>query len=71
MFEKFVKSPLMNLLSGFILMLTAGYETIITISEFELGAHHGILAFGVIQVLKAMPDLMESCRSIHHSVKPS
>ncbi len=69
MFRKFVKSPFINLMSGLILFLTAGYETMVTIDEFELGAHHGVMAFGVIQRLKALPDLMESLKSIHFSIE--
>ena len=43
MLNYFVQSPILNLLSGLVLLLTAGYETWLTIEEFSVGAHHGVL----------------------------
>ena len=68
MFENFIKSPFINLFCGLILFLTSGYETWISIDEFIVGAHHGILIFSIIQILKAIPDILQSFKEINMAV---
>jgi hypothetical protein len=56
--EKDRQQPVPQLLCGLVLLVTSGYETWQTISDLSLSAHHGVLVFGIIQILKALPDLM-------------
>lgn len=54
----------MNLLSGTILLITAGHEVWETFGEAGMGAHHGVAFFGLIQVLKSFPDIMEGFKEV-------
>ena len=58
MLKKITQSPYLNLLSGLILLTTAGYESWISFENFTVGAHHGLLIFSLIKVIKCIPDLM-------------
>lgn len=57
MLKKITQSPYLNLLSGLILLMTAGYETWDSFEQATIGAHHGILVFGLIQIVKAIPEI--------------
>jgi hypothetical protein len=59
MMEKIANNPLLNLLSGIILLVSAGYETWDTLEQFSLGAHHGVLVFSLFHILQTLPDLLE------------
>jgi len=54
-------------LSGLILLLTAGYETFETLDEFHLAAHHGILVFSLIQIIKTIPEFMHGLKEVEES----
>ena len=69
MFNSFTQSPFINLLSGLILMLTSGYETWISIEEFSVGAHHGVLVFSLIQILKSLPEILQGSKELNIPVK--
>ena len=64
MLERIILSPYLNLLSGFILLITSGYETWHTIDHFSLGAHHGVLVFSIIQILKTLPDIVDGTKEL-------
>jgi hypothetical protein len=64
MLETITRSPYLNLLSGFVLLITSGYETWHTIDHLSLGAHHGVLIFSIIQILKTLPDIMDGTREL-------
>ena len=65
-FDRLLASPWLNFLVGLVLVLSSGWETVEAFSEESntLGAHHGVLLFSVVQVLKVLPDLMEALRSV-------
>ena len=67
MLRKIAESPYLNLLSGLILITTAGYETFNTLDEFHLGAHHGVLVLGIIQVFQTIPNLMHGIKDVKAS----
>ncbi|WP_135606973.1 hypothetical protein [Solemya velesiana gill symbiont] len=62
MLKRITQSPFLNILSGLILLATAGNEIIETLGEPSIGAHHGIAIFGIIQILKAIPELMHGLK---------
>ena len=64
MLEKITRSSHLNLLSGLILLITAGYETWEAIEDFNLGAHHGVLIFSIIQILKSLPEFLEGAKDM-------
>ena len=55
--------PYLNLLSGLVLLLTAGREILVTVEE-GVGAHHGVAVFGALQVLKSLPELMHGVEGV-------
>jgi len=64
MLEMIAHNPYLNLLCGLVLLVTSGYETWQALDHFSLGAHHGVLVFGLIQILKALPDIMDGAEKL-------
>ena len=64
MLEKITRSPYLNLLSGLVLLISSGYETLHTLDHLSLGAHHGVLIFSLIQILKALPEIMDGAEKL-------
>lgn len=58
MLKAITHSPYLNFLSGLVLLITSGYETWISFGEGIIGAHHGILMFGVVHIAKSIPEIM-------------
>lgn len=69
MLKNFTQNPLVNLMSGLILLLTSGYETWNTIEEFSVGTHHGVFLFSVLQILKTLPEVLQGSKELRVSVK--
>ncbi|MBU0482754.1 MAG: hypothetical protein KKG47_16800 [Proteobacteria bacterium] len=67
MLRKITRSSYLNLLSGLILILSAGIETIEGFGEGSIGAHHGILVFGLIQITKAIPEIMHGLKELEEA----
>ena len=51
-------NPYVNLTAGGILIYTAVHEIIHSTEEAGIGAHHGVLAFGIVHALGAMPEIL-------------
>lgn len=71
MLNRFIKNPFTNLLSGIILLLSSGYEVWSTIEEFTVGAHHGVLLFSIVHILKSLPEVLQGTKEINVAVKPT
>jgi len=69
MLGSFVKSPYVNIFSGFILLATSGYETWASISDYSVGAHHGILFFSIIHIIKTIPEAIHGLKDISPDVE--
>jgi len=69
MLNRFIKNPFTNLLSGIILLVSSGYEVWSTIDEFTVGAHHGILLFSIVHILKSLPEVLQGTKEINVAVK--
>ena len=67
MLRRITQSPYLNLLSGLILLTTSGYEVFLTIDETALGVRHGILIFSIIQVVKAIPEIMHGLSEVQEA----
>ena len=59
--RSFAESPIVNLSAGLVAIFTAASEIMEAAESAEragIGAHHCVLAFGVIYALKALPELL-------------
>jgi SAM-dependent MidA family methyltransferase len=52
-------NPWVNILVAVAMLISAGNEIWQSIQSFELGAHHGVFLYALLQCLKALPDVME------------
>ncbi|CAI3791512.1 hypothetical protein [Rheinheimera sp. MM224] len=52
-------NPWVNMLVATAMLVAAGNEIWQSIQSFELGAHHGVFLYALLQCLKTLPDLME------------
>jgi hypothetical protein len=61
--KKFTDHPITKLVLGLILMISSiaeGYSTFFDdMSHFRLRAHHGLFVFAFVNVLAALPGLLE------------
>ena len=64
MLKRITHSPYLNFLSGVILLITAGYEVWESFGEISLGAHHGVAFFGIIQILKSIPEINHGLKEL-------
>jgi len=59
----FARHPATQLAAGLILLISGGYQIVLDFAtaerKFELGVHHSVAAFGLIQILGALPELVE------------
>jgi hypothetical protein len=66
--HRLANNPLLNLASGLILLLCGALESLAIVCEgvleIPIGAHHGIIFFGLVQMLKALPDTMKALRFV-------
>ena len=69
MLKKITKNPLVNFFVATILVTTSGYECFEAIEKFELGAHHGVLIFGFVELLKSLPEVFEATKDIDDGAK--
>ncbi|NQY64785.1 MAG: hypothetical protein HRT38_13830 [Alteromonadaceae bacterium] len=67
MLKKIVQSPYLNLLSGLVLLITSGSETWNLFDELVIGAHHGILIFSIIQIVKTIPEILQGLKEVDES----
>lgn len=61
--KKFVKRPTVQLLSGVVLMVSSASQIMDDVKAdraLHLGAHHGVLLMGLIQILSVLPDFVEA-----------
>ena len=61
--KAFVKHPTTQLVTGLVMVITglsAVREDLVNAEHsFRLGVHHGVLLFGLVQVLGSLPDLVD------------
>jgi hypothetical protein len=66
--RKFVESPHINILIGLILLLSGlieAWDTLFQdIMSGNFGARHGVIIFGLFQILKSVPDIFEGMEKL-------
>jgi len=67
MIKKIVKSPYLNFFSGLILLITSAYEVWESFGEESIGAHHGVMLFSLIHIVKSIPHMMEGFTQIEEA----
>ncbi len=60
----FTLNPWLNMLVFLVMLISAGNEVWQSIQQFELGAHHGVFLYALVQCLKTLPDLFEPLESV-------
>lgn len=61
---KMLENAWVHLVSGVILLVSAGMETISTLEEGAIGAHHGVTIFAVLQILRYIPDVVHGAEQL-------
>ena len=56
--RKVADNPNLNLSAGMILILTAVVEIINAFEESSVGAHHGVMMFGILLAVTALPEIL-------------
>jgi hypothetical protein len=62
--ETITQNPWLNMLIFVAMLISAGHEVWQSIQQFELGAHHGVFLYALLQCLKTLPDLFEPLESL-------
>lgn len=62
--KSFAENVYVNLVSGLVLLTTAGYEIVRTLEEGEIGAHHGVALFAVLQTIKVLPHFVHGAEQV-------
>jgi len=60
--KRFIKLPATQFAVGVVLVISSTMEVIDDFREsrvFHIGAHHGVLLLGLMQMLSVLPDLVE------------
>lgn len=65
--RRFTNHPATRMATGLILVASSiaeGYDTFFhDVSHLRLRAHHGLLIFGLMNILKSMPDFIDGLES--------
>jgi len=67
--RKVTESPIVNLVAGFILIATSGYEIWLSFGETQVGAHHGVAVYGMLQVVKTLPHMLHGMEELEEGVE--
>lgn len=62
--SNFVENAYVHLVSGLILLFSSGIETVRTLDEGVIGAHHGVGIFAILQILKSIPHVLHGAEQI-------
>ena len=62
--EKIARNPYLSLVAGTVLLLTSGWEIVQSLGTLEVGAHHGVAFYGLLQMLRSIPEIAEGSKDI-------
>ena len=60
--KKITENPYLNMGVGIIFLWSGISETLSELQEleeFKMGAHHGVIIFSIMHILKTLPDIFE------------
>ncbi len=66
--HRLATNPRINLVVAVLLLVASGWEVFETFDEPSLGTHHGVLVFALMQVIKALPDIIDGAKTIDDEV---
>ena len=72
MLKASLNSPTLKLIIGLILLYTSSMEVFRELQSDEpmlIGAHHGVLLFALLHVLKALPDIFDGVSDVSNKEK--
>ena len=69
--ERVVENPYLNAGVGLVLFLTgiieAGDALFDDVAKLNVGAHHGVIVFGVVHMFKSLPAILIGLALVAHS----
>ena len=70
--KRIVKNPYINIIVGILFLYSGVHETVRELREvegFRIGAHHGVIFFSILQILKTIPDFFEGMEYIEEAAE--
>ena len=67
--KKITENPYLNIGVGIIFLWSGISETMAELKEleeFKMGAHHGVIIFSIMHILKTLPDIFEGLEYVSH-----
>lgn len=69
--KAFAENPYVNLISGLVLFITAGIEIVRSFGDGEIGVHHGVMVFAIMQILQTLPHCLHAAEEVSKIRDPS
>ncbi|OQY58419.1 MAG: hypothetical protein B6245_11895 [Desulfobacteraceae bacterium 4572_88] len=74
--EKIAESPWLNMVSGVVLLITSGNDIVKTFDTGNIGVHHGVAFFGLVQIIQCLLHILEGTKQVlvdneHEDTEPS
>ncbi|MEQ9363739.1 MAG: hypothetical protein RIF32_05825, partial [Leptospirales bacterium] len=51
-----------------ILSVSSGYQVYSEIAQASLGVHHGVFVYGLIMIVRAIPDLQHALKKVDEGI---
>jgi len=62
--KKFAENVYVNFTAGLALLISSGVEVVRTVEEGAIGAHHGVVVFAIVQILKTLPHFIHGAEEV-------
>ena len=65
--KRIVENPYLNIIVGLLFLYSGISETVnewTGLEDFKIGAHHGVILFATLHILKTFPDFFEGLEYI-------
>jgi len=57
--KSLVENRWLKMIVAFALFFSAGAEVLDSLEEIDVGAHHGVLLYSILNIFKTLPDFFE------------
>ena len=57
--KSIIENRWLKIIVALALFFTAGAEVLNNLEELDVGAHHGVLLYSILNIFKTLPDLFE------------